>query len=305
MKKALSLFLVLLFCVSLCACNSDSALDLPLSGGNKLADYPFVGTWANEEGTVYWRVEENGEIISKSILTTTYTSTVNGVTTSNTSTSVLENTYSWSVNGVNFLFNGIGVYTPDENNGTYCLIGEKTTYYRVGGLDYVIPVQEDTEESDKDILADSVAYTLGSTISAEGVELILEEAGVASNIRITSKTSGIQITSGPSEEAGKQYIYLKGTLKNTGKTSTRAAIAGTVYLDDYEFKLSTDTIATSGSPTYSIDPLETVHILLYAQVSDEMAGQFAAGKIIFGFNDNFDDVQLEQAQYLYYVNINR
>lgn len=203
------------------------------------------------------------------------------------------------------MFGGNAEFKPSMEDGKYCLVGEKVTYYRVGELDYEIDLNDPTDESGKDILNNAEKYELGSVISAEGFELVFDEAGIASDIRISSNSSGIKITSGPSVVDGKRYVYLKGTLKNTGKTAIREAIGGTAYLDDYEFALDSKIISTTGNPASSVDPLDTVYILIYAQISDEMAEQFSLGKVVLGFNDNFADVQVDKAQYLYYVEITK
>ena len=162
--------------------------------------------------------------------------------------------------------------------------------------------QEPDQGDGKIDISDCEQYALGTTIKAEGFELTLDEVGVAEDIRITTEGS-ITITSGPSVIEGKQYVYLKGTLKNTGTTSMNSAIGGKVYLDEYEFDLKTDLISTQGAPTAHVDPLDTARIILFVEISDEMASVFTSGKIIFGFNDNFADVFLEKAQYLYYVDV--
>ncbi len=308
-KKSLVVLMVAVLCFALCACggNTDSGNEAVGANNGTLektdekideTTFPFVGTWTTEEKKTYLRIEEGGTITAESILVSSTTSTVNGVTTKKETKKIVTNTYTWSVSDGKFMFNNKAAYEPCVDNGTYSLVGEKTTYFRIGELDYVIPL-EDKETEQKDLYADAVDYVVGDVIVAEGLELVFDEIGVKDDIRISSKSSGIQITSGPSEEEGKQYVYLKGALKNTGTTATRATIGGVVYLDEYEFALKTDTIKTSGSPSSSIDPLETVHIILYAQISDEMADIFTEGKIIFGFNDNFSEVELENAQYLY------
>ncbi len=320
MKKALSLILALIMCLSLCACGGNDSSGTDSSGtdttgadeGNSASEkldistYPFVGTWANEGSTVYLRVKEDGSISAESILVNNKTSTVNGVTTTRVEKSIRETgTYSWSMENDKFIFNNTASYTPTLENGVYTLVGEKTTYTRVGDLDFVIPLDEETTEDSGNIAEKAVEYTVGTVIEAEGFELTFTECGVEADIRISSNTSGIKITAGPSVETGKQYVYLKGTLKNTGKTALRSAIGGKAYLDDYEFDISTDIITTSGSPTYKVEPLETVNFIIYAKISDEMADIFTEGKIVFGFNDNFADVEISNAQYLYYANVSR
>lgn len=324
MKKLIPLLLAFVMMLTLCACGAkDSSTPAPAKDAPSEAvtvtqaiaetttitaepvEFPYIGTWVNTDGKIYLRVKDGGVILSESILTSSSTHTVNGVTTSSTSKSIVSNTYTWSITNGMFSFNGVKLYTPTFENEQYSLVSDTATFYRVGDLDYEIPLTSDEDSTKKDIQKDAEEYVLGTNIVVDGIEMVLEESGVTDNIRITSNSSGIKMTSGPSVEAGKQYVYLKGMLKNTGFSSTRAVIGGGVYLDGYEFNLRTDTIRTSGAPSSTIDPLETVHILLYAQITDEMAGMFSEGKIIFGFNDNFANVELEKAQHLYYVNVNR
>lgn len=291
MKKIFSLLLVMVLALSLCAC-----------GGNKvdMDDFPFIGTWSNDEGTAYLRVMENGVLKAESIVTNTSTNTHNGVTTKSESKSTSTLDYSWALDGNKFIFNGSAEFTPTEKDGVFSLVGEKITYVRVGELDYEI-LLEPASDSKSNKVENSTEYALGTLVTAEGFELVLDETGIKENIRITSKSSGISITSGPSVEEGKKYVYLKGTLKNTSKTAIRPAIAGAIYLDDYEFNLNSDIISTAGSPVSEIDPLDTVNVLLFAKISNEMESAFTNGKIVFGFNDNFSDVMLEEAQYLYHT----
>lgn len=325
MKRTRSIILTVLMCLSLCACgktethpeptpaalevpavSSVPAVAIPAETEPDMEDFPYVGTWASPEGLIYLRIREDGTISGDSVIVSSGTHTVNGVTTSVNSKQVRENVYSftWALVDGQFIFNGIKGFDSVYENGEYRLVSDGAEYIRVGGLDYQISLEDGAAEG-SDIRELAQTYSLGTVIQGEGFELVLTEAGLADDIRVTSKTSGIQITSGPSAESGKQFVYAKGTLKNTGKTACRAVIGGTVYLDDYEFNLHADTIGTDGAPSSMIEPFETVHILLFAHVSDEMAGMFTDGKIVFGFNDNFTDVQVDQAQYLYCIPVSK
>ena len=316
MKKTLALILVFVMCILLCACgnggsttgtaqgNIDKAEEtIAIAITEKQEDFPYIGTWVNDKETLYMRVQEGGILLVDSVATSSSTHTVNGVTTSSTSKSIMTNSYSWMLSGEKFLFNGVKEYTPEVKDGQYYLVSDSQTFMRIGEVDYEIDLG--TDGNGKDIREEAVEYSIGTTIAADGFELTLTECGLNEDIRVTSKSSGIQITAGPSVESGKQYVYLKGTLKNTSTISIKSVIGGTIYLDEYEFNLQSDTIATSGNYQQTVSPLETVHILLYAQISDEMAGLFNEGKIVFGFNNNFANVELANADYLYFTRIVR
>lgn len=157
----------------------------------------------------------------------------------------------------------------------------------------------ESDETSEEPNVTAETYTVGDTISTETLEMTFTESGVSEDIRYTSTESGIQITSGPSVLEGKKYVFLKGELKNLSKKQLEVTMGGTVDVDGYAYDLGVDTIQTTGSPTYRIDPLETMIILLYAAVPNELADDFDNATIIFGFNENFEASSLLEAQYLY------
>lgn len=318
MKKAvLSSILILSLCASLCSCSSTStqpvnstaentttqtANDTTEETSEETEPFPYVGTWATEDHKAYLKIYEDHTLVMTAMLESNITTTVNGVSTNKVTTSINTYDFTWDATDDIFYFNGTAEYTPAEKDGQYMLTYKSTTYYRVGDLDYEIQFEEPDQGDGKIDLSLCEQYVLGTTIKAEGFELTLDEVGLAEDIRITTE-GDLTITAGPSVIEGKQYVYLKGTLKNTGTTSMTSAIGGKVYLDEYEFDLKTDLISTQGAPTAHVDPLDTARVILYVEISDEMASVFSSGKIIFGFNDNFADVLLEKAQYLYYVDV--
>lgn len=316
-KTVLSSILILSLCASLCSCSSTSTQPVNSTAENtttqitndsteetseETESFPYVGTWATEDHKAYLKIYEDNTLVMTALLETNLTTTVNGVSTNSVTTRVETYDFTWNATDDVFYFNGTAEYTPAEKDGQYMLTYNSTTYYRVGDLDYEIQFEEPDQGDGKIDLSLCEQYVLGTTIEAAGFELTLDEVGLAEDIRITTEGS-ITITAGPSVIEGKQYVYLKGTLKNTGTTSMTSAIGGKVYLDEYEFDLKTDLISTQGAPTAYVDPLDTARVILYVEISDEMASVFSSGKIIFGFNDNFENVFLEKAQYLYYVDV--
>ena len=295
-KRIVAVLLTVTMVLFMAACGASNSID----------PAELVGTWSNDEGTVFLRIYDDGSLDLISILKQESTRTVNGVTTKSSSRSAMTSEDSWKIENCNVVIEGRNSSFKIQNqDGRITLVGEFITYSKVGDLDYDVLSTGNQQQVPASANSTAKTYKIGEVITAGGFTLTFAKCGVDKDIRITSKSSGISITSGPSVENGKKYVYLKGTLKNTGKASIRAAIGGKVVLDGYEYNMSIDTIGTNGAPCSSIDPLETVNILLYAQVVDEIANSFEDGSITFGFNDNFADVELESAAYLYDISINR
>ena len=149
------------------------------------------------------------------------------------------------------MYNGTAPFKMTFDGTDYKLVGEKGTYIRIGDVDYEIVLEDSAENGESS--AEATPYVLGESIIAEGIEMQLTEKGFSDDIRVTvQRDSGLTITSGPSPEDGKQFFYLKGTLKNTGTQAVRPAIGGTLKLDGYEYDIRIDTISENGniSPNY-------------------------------------------------------
>lgn len=267
-----------------------------------LEDYPIAGTWkAESESSTgdYWRIKENGEVTPEFVLERTSTSTVNGVTTSSSSKYVQTMpAVPYKIQGENFMYSTYP-FKMTFDGMDYKLVGEEVTYVRVGELDYEIELDE--SENSEETSAEATAYVLGESIIAEGIEMTFSESGFSDDIRVSSKSSGIIITSGPSPESDKQFFYLKGTLKNTGKEEVFPAIGGYVTLDDYKYDIRIDLIHEDGTPCSTIEPLDSVIVLIYAHIPIELTESFNSGRMTFGFNDNFEDVDITKADYLYSI----
>lgn len=297
MKKVLSLIMAALLLVGIAGCSSDP------NGSKAGDDFPIVGVWKAEDDDIYWRIQSGGEMTQEFVLVNKSTRTVNGVTTSSTSKSLSTASATWEIKNGDFIFDGTATFEMKVDGSEYKLVNGKLVYVRVGDVDYEIPL--DGEESDGASAEDAIKYTVGESISAEGIEMTFTESGFSDDIRVTSASSGIRITSGPSPEDGKEFFYLKGTLKNTGKEEIRPAIGGTVTLDGYKYDIAVDTISANGSPCLSIEPLDTVTILIFAHIPAELSQSFSSGEMIFGFNDNFAAVDITNCDHLYSVAASR
>ena len=274
-----------------------------ITSKDSLENYPIVGMWQadNESGKGdYWRIRENGELTPEFVLMRSSTQTVNGVTSSSTSKSVQTMpAIPWKIEGENFMYSSYP-FKMTFDGTDYKLIGEEATYVRVGDIDYEIPLDNHADSEDDTLK--TIPYTIGETLTAEGIEMIFTESGFSDDIRVTgNRDSGIEITSGPSPEDDKQFYYLKGTLKNTGTQAVRPAIGGKVTLDEYEYNIIIDIINEDGTPCFTVEPLDSVIILIYSHIPIELTEKFTVGEMIFGFNDNFKDVDITNADYLYSV----
>lgn len=297
MKKVLSLIMAALLLVGIAGCSSDS------NGSKAGEDFPIVGVWKATDDDIYWRIQSGGEMTQEFVLVNKSTRTVNGITTSSTSKSLSTVSATWEVKGSDFIFDGKATFEMKVDGSEYKLVNGEQVYVRVGNVDYEIPL--DGEESGGAKAEDAAEYTVGESITADGIEMVFTESGFADDIRITSTSSGIRITSGPSPEDGKEFFYLKGTLKNTGKEQLRPAIGGIATLDGYKYDISVDIISADGTPCSYIDPLDTVTILIFAHIPTELSQSFSSGEMIFGFNDGFADVDITNCDHLYSVAASR
>ena len=321
MKKTIALLLALCLCVGLCACGGGDAnvTKEPADTQTKiednsqdhtentqanidntqvnLEDIPFAGMWKDVEDEIYWRVQADGSLTREYVLESTTTTTVNGVTTSTSSKRMQTFSSTWTIQDGKFILDGQTRFDVVIDGNKYLIKNENLEFSRIGETDYVVSLDSSSDEPS----TKANPYTVGQTLAAEGIELTFSEAGIADDIRITSNSSGIKITSGPSPEEDKQFVYLKGTLKNTGTTSVFPTIGGKIVLDGYEYNLSVSLANEDATPCSIIEPLDSVIILIYAHIPAELTTAFATGEITFGFNDNFETVDISNCDYLYEV----
>lgn len=273
MKKRISLLLAIVLCLSLCACGGNGGSTSDTAPGNNetvgtegnlpgeteataeatedaLADFPYIGTWVVDSGNAYLRVKEGGVLVVEMISTMTSSTTINGVTTTSTSKSVNRVEYTWSVEDDKFMFNSRAPYTPCEENGEYSLVGDSTTYYRVGELDYEIPLGDD--DSDENTGDDASAETepmstieIGQTVITNDYEFTLRDVELSYEI-LPQDTSGSYF-SYPAE-SGKVYIHVVADVKNTMQRDIRVGeLFETFALYDGKYSYEGFTIVDDGA----------------------------------------------------------
>lgn len=149
---------------------------------------------------------------------------------------------------------------------------------------------QETEEVQEEAAPAAETVAVGNTITLPFAEMTISEAAIANNIKTSIKTGSITYTTGPDEKADTEYVYIRGTLKNTSKAEiSMINIEGTVEIDGYSYELDNLTIIESdGSSTYSLAPLKTYSYTLSAEVPNELAQSAAPCNVTFGINENFE-----------------
>lgn len=148
---------------------------------------------------------------------------------------------------------------------------------------------ETTTEAPADVKnAETVA--VGNTITVPFAEITVDEAGIKDDIKQSIKTGNVTYTTGPDRADDKEFVYIRGTIKNTSKAAISGVnIKGSVEIDGYAYDLaSVNIIESNGSSSYSIDPLITYTYTIYAEVPNQLVENPASCVMTFGFNENFE-----------------
>ncbi|MBQ6846701.1 MAG: hypothetical protein IJO61_06170 [Oscillospiraceae bacterium] len=150
-------------------------------------------------------------------------------------------------------------------------------------------VETDTVEEEK-IEAETVA--VGNTITLDFAEMTVSEAAIADDIQTSVKNGHITYTTGPQSKSDTEFVYIRGTIKNTSKSSfSMLDVVGSVEIDGYSYPIDNISAITSeGQSTYSLDPLMSVTYTIYAEVPNELAASASPCVVNFGFDENFASV---------------
>ncbi len=145
-----------------------------------------------------------------------------------------------------------------------------------------------TETGETKPVAESVA--IGNIITTDFAEITVDEAGLANDIQTSIKTGSITYTSGPDSSADKEFVYIRGSLKYTGKSSVVSPnFLGSVEVDGYSYDIDDSIIESNGSSVFTLEPLMTYQYTLYAEIPNELAESFDSYTMNFGFEEGFDN----------------
>lgn len=164
----------------------------------------------------------------------------------------------------------------------------------------VTEAPETTTEAPADVKnAETVA--VGNTITVPFAELTVDEAGIKDDIKQSIKTGNITYTSGPNSSDDKEFVYIRGTIKNTSKAAiNNVNLKGAVEIDGYSYDIaSINLIESDGSSAYSIDPLITYTYTIYAEVPNQLVENPASCTMTFGFDENFEYIQYDATSVAY------
>ena len=138
--------------------------------------------------------------------------------------------------------------------------------------------------------------SLNETIQLEFVEITFEEYGIAADIQQSIKSGIVTRITGPEPENGKQFVYLRGTIKNVHKEAlpTYDFFTGEFDIDGYKYDCSAnqcDILNENGETQWEIEPLTSYSFTMYAKIPDELANPGSVS-FRFGFYDLFDNYEL-------------
>ncbi len=150
---------------------------------------------------------------------------------------------------------------------------------------------EEKAEKPAEVVAEPVA--VGNTITLPFAELTVAEAGVQDDIQVSIKNGNITRTTGPDSSADTEFVYIRGTIKNTSTSSISSPdITGKVEINGYSYDIDSLTIIESdGSSTYELAPLVSYQYTLYTEIPNELATTYQTCDINFSFNENFEFIQ--------------
>lgn len=146
------------------------------------------------------------------------------------------------------------------------------------------------------------AVTVGNKITVDFAEIAINEAQIANDIKQSISSGSITYTTGPDSSDATDFVYIRGTLKNTSKAEiNNPEIVGNVEIDGYTYELDCNLIEKDGSSAYSISPLMEYTYTLYAEVPNELIANWQECKVNFGFGESFSFSinSIEEADYQY------
>lgn len=176
--------------------------------------------------------------------------------------------------------------------------------------------KENWSEASFDKNAGPVSVSEGEKISLDFVELQFDEDDIVNEIKFSNTTGGgsgygghITITQViESEQAGKKFIYLKGTLKNLATYPIDPEQMKVVLMinDKYELEGKVSAMDEGASSVYHLDPLNTAIIYLDAPIDSSSVGDIEKLDWYIGFEQSFsgnDRGNPKGSRYYYQINV--
>lgn len=168
----------------------------------------------------------------------------------------------------------------------------------------VTPSVSEAPETTTEAVADvknAETVTTGNTITVPFAEFTIDEAGIKDDIKQSIKTGSITYTTGPDSSDETEFVYIRGTIKNTSKAAINSVnLKGSVEANGYSYDIGrVNIIESDGSSAYSIDPLITYTYTIYAEVPNQLVDTITSCTMTFGFDENFEYIQYDATSVAY------
>lgn len=200
-----------------------------------------------------------------------------------------------------------------------CACGDAATDGNSTVVESDTATDADSDSNNDSVVAEPVAVDIGGSIVTDFMEMSIDEVGVSADIRTTVKADIVTRICGPEPEDGMQFIFIRGTIKNTSKEALPVYdfFIGQFDVDGYIYDASANEcsiIDGNGSSLSEIAPLTEGSYTIYAKVPNELADKLNSTVFTFGFYDNFDNEEMSYNQafeedpiylcpYIYVVNL--
>ncbi|MBR3785652.1 MAG: hypothetical protein IKJ77_04545 [Firmicutes bacterium] len=162
----------------------------------------------------------------------------------------------------------------------------------VNGCDYVyaITATRDAETEGnlfvEKVVAKQQEVKKGDKVTTDFVEMTVKGHDVKPEVKFSKTSGSFTTTTGLYENSGKKYMYIEGSLKNVSKQELDAEFVGSLVVDGYEYEID-EFLVEDASSCYSIEPLASVSYVLYAEIPNELAGNYKSAVLNFGFDEYF------------------
>ena len=162
-------------------------------------------------------------------------------------------------------------------------------------------VPEDTEaaseEESTEAAATATQIAFETPLTTSFVEMTFTEYSYVEDARQSISKDHVTRTFGPEPVDGKQFILLRGTIKNlnTEELPVYDFFIGEFDLNGFKYEIGANDCKiydSNGQTASMIEPLSTYDFIMYAAIPNELADKTPTGTFTFGFFDLFDNKDL-------------
>lgn len=139
----------------------------------------------------------------------------------------------------------------------------------------------------------------GQTIALDFVEFTVAEMGIADDLQQEfTRSSGYSYKTGPESKSDKEYVYIRGTIKNLATSTLDVRLKGNVAINGYNYDdIEISIYDSEGSWNYQIEPLVDYTYILYTEVPNTLAENPENCIFDFGFDKEFSTDNLYSSNF--------